>query len=224
MENNRDPVCGMTPNPETARAKGNWLSYQGKDYFFCCAGCKAKFETDPQKYLSAAPRAEKARDPVCGMTPFKDVAKAKGNWLNYQGTDYYFCCAGCKVKFAAEPEKYLTTTAAPHDHHGRDHHAGATHPPAPAKGEAKNAIYTCPMHPEVKQVGPGDCPICGMALEPADPAAAQDDSEYRDMLNRFKVSLALAVPVFVLAMLGDTGKFDALISPLLRDWIEAALS
>ncbi|MDE2500337.1 MAG: copper-translocating P-type ATPase, partial [Alphaproteobacteria bacterium] len=100
----------------------------------------------------------------------------------------------------------------------------AAHPPAPAKGEAKNAIYTCPMHPEVKQVGPGDCPICGMALEPLDPAAAQDDSEYRDMLNRFKISLALAVPVFVLAMLGDTGRFDAVISPVLRDWIEAALS
>ncbi|MDE1939127.1 MAG: YHS domain-containing protein, partial [Alphaproteobacteria bacterium] len=138
MENNRDPVCGMTPNPETARAKGNWLSYQGKDYFFCCAGCKAKFEAEPQKYLSAAaaPRAEKARDPVCGMTPFKDVAKAKGNHVHHHGADYYFCSAGCKAKFEAEPEKYLTTTAAPHNHHGHDHHAGAAHPPAPAKGEA----------------------------------------------------------------------------------------
>ncbi len=213
MENNRDPVCGMTPDPDAARAKGNWLNYQGTDYFFCCAGCKAKFEADPQKYLAAAPRAEKVRDPVCGMTPFKDVAKAKGNHVHHHGEDYYFCSAGCKAKFEAEPEKYLNTP-----------HPAAARPTSATRGEVKGAIYTCPMHPEVKQMGPGDCPICGMALEPADPAAAQDDSEYRDMLNRFKISLALAVPVFALAMLGDTGKFDAVISPVLRDWVEAILS
>ncbi len=232
MENNRDPVCGMTPDPDAARAKGNWLNYQSTDYFFCCAGCKAKFEADPQKYLAAAPRAEKARDPVCGMTPFKDVAKAKGNHLHHHGEDYYFCSAGCKAKFEAEPEKYLGAAAEFHDHGSHHHHGKTAVAPSPSSGSpvngggkaTANVLYTCPMHPEVKQMGPGDCPICGMALEPADPAAAQDDSEYRDMLNRFKISLALAVPVFALAMLGETGKFGAVISPVLRDWTEAALS
>jgi Cu+-exporting ATPase len=80
------------------------------------------------------------------------------------------------------------------------------------------------MHPEVKQMGPGACPICGMALEPVDPAAMQDDSEYRDMAMRFKISLALTVPVFILAMGGETGIFDTFLPAILREWIEAALT
>ena len=206
MENNApakayDPVCGMAPDSDTARAKGNVVTRNGRDVFFCSAGCKAKFEADPLKYLG--------NDPVCKMTPNKFLARSKGNVVTYQGTEYFFCCAGCKAKFEAEPRKYLAA------------------PSAALRGgekEAAGVIYTCPMHPEVKQIGPGACPICGMALEPLDPAAAHDDGEYRDMANRFKVSLALALPVFVLAMLGETGKFDAAVSPVLREWIEAALT
>ncbi|MBU6298183.1 MAG: cadmium-translocating P-type ATPase [Alphaproteobacteria bacterium] len=227
MENDtRDPVCGMTPDPETARAKGNWLNYRGRDYFFCCAGCKAKFEAAPEKYVkaSAPPQTEKVRDPVCGMTPSKDAAIAKGNHVNYRGGDYYFCSAGCKAKFEAEPQKYLQAGApgGGHGDHRHDRHAGGHR--APAKQGPKDAVYTCPMHPEIKQVGPGDCPICGMALEPLDPAAAHDHGEYRDMLRRFVISVILAVPVFLLAMLGETGRIDAFISPLVRDWSEAVLS
>ena len=85
----------------------------------------------------------------------------------------------------------------------------------------RGVLYTCPMHPEVKRQGPGDCPICGMALEPADPAAAQDDSEYRDMRRRFWIALALAVPVAALAMLGDM--LDV-VPPMMRGWIEAVLA
>ncbi len=70
------------------------------------------------------------------------------------------------------------------------------------------------MHPQIRRPGPGFCPFCGMALEPLDPAAAQDETEYRDMLRRFWVSLALSLPVFALAMLGETGVLDCLISPL----------
>ena len=80
------------------------------------------------------------------------------------------------------------------------------------------------MHPEVRQIGPGACPICGMALEPLDPLAAQDNSEYRDMQRRFWISLAFAVPVFALAMLGDAGLLDSVIAPMMREWIEFALS
>lgn len=193
MEDNaRDPVCGMTPNPETAKAKGNWLNFQDTEFVFCSAGCKAKFEADPQKYLA------KQKSGSC-----------------------------CQHHDHTHPQPRLavvpTTQQAGHDHHHHDHHH--TEPkPAPAKPAANDIIYTCPMHPQVKQVGPGNCPICGMALEPLDPAAAHDHREYRDMLRRFKVSLNLAIPVFVLAMVGESGRLDALISPLWRVWIEAALS
>ena len=200
-----DPVCGMTPDPDSARAKGNVFALGSKEFFFCSAGCKAKFEAEPLKYLGL--------DPICKMTPNKFLARSKGNVLTYQGTEYVFCCAGCKAKFEAEPEKYLT---APQPHHHAPHPAGS------GGKDAANVVYTCPMHPEVKQVGPGACPICGMALEPLDPAAAHDDSEYRDMRNRFKICLALTVPIFALAMLG--GQFAATVSPQLQGWIEAVLS
>lgn len=189
MENNaRDPVCGMTPNPETAKVKGNWRNYQGQEFVFCSAGCKTKFEADPQKYV---PKQQTGG-----------------------------CCHGHRHD---DPAVQATAAAArqhSHDHHNHRHSDAAP----PAKTGAGDIIYTCPMHPEVKQVGPGNCPICGMALEPLDPAAAHDHGEYRDMLRRFKVSLVLALPVFILAMLGETGQLDALIPPLWRIWTEALLS
>ena len=86
-------------------------------------------------------------DPVCGMKI--DPAKTPHHFA-YSGTDYHFCGAGCRTKFAADPEKYLNKSAKP---------AG----PVP-----EGTIYTCPMHPEIRQIGPGSCPICGMALEPAE--------------------------------------------------------
>jgi Cu+-exporting ATPase len=113
---------------------------------------------------------------------------------------------------------------AAHDHscHAHEHH---THAPKPANSvTTQDAIYTCPMHPQIRQIGPGFCPICGMALEPIDPAAEQDKSEYRDMLRRFWLSLALSVPVFIIAMLGETNLLDGVASPLMREWIEFALS
>ena len=96
--------------------------------------------------------------------------------------------------------------------------------PVAAPVQATKIEYTCPMHPQIVRDQPGNCPICGMALEPLDPAAAHDHGEYRDMLRRFKVSLALALPVLLLAMLGETGRLDALIPPLWRIWVEAILS
>jgi len=214
----RDPVCGMTPNPETAIIKGNDAHYKNVHYVFCCIGCRDKFQADPEKYATKAAEPvqnERAKDPVCGMTPFVAVAKAKGNHTVYHGTDYYFCSAGCKAKFESEPEKYLTVAAKPA--------CCEQHPVAPASpGNAKDIAYTCPMHPEIKQIGPGDCPICGMALEPADPAAATDDSEYRDMRQRFRLSLVLTVPVFLLAMFGSA--LDSTVSAEARAWIEAALA
>jgi P-type Cu+ transporter len=173
-----------------------------------------------------------ARDPVCGMTPKIETAKAKGNYVRYKDTDYYFCCAGCKAKFEAEPEKYLLssrTSAAPAPQETRDLPARVAVGPGARDAHASlgrddtkstGTLYTCPMHPEVKQIGPGDCPLCGMALEPADPAATQDDSEYRDMKRRFRISLCFAIPVFLLAMSGHrTG-----LPPILRGSLEAIFS
>lgn len=159
------------------------------------------------------------KDPVCGMTPNPDAAIAKGNTSLYHGTRYIFCCAGCKAKFEAEPEKYRMSSrpsdAPPSREPGptktccggsRVSHSASA---ALARDDNQNAgvLYICPMCPEVKQMGPGACPSCGMALEPADPAAAQDDSEYRDMRFRFWVSLAFSLPVFLLAMFGDATPF-----------------
>ncbi|MDR3528923.1 MAG: heavy metal translocating P-type ATPase [Rhizomicrobium sp.] len=240
MENDtlqsRDPVCGMTPNPENAIIKGNDAHYKGAHYIFCSISCRDKFQADPEKYVSspvhgggghavtgggtAEPAAtERAKDPVCGMTPFKAVAKAKGNTLTHQGTEYFFCCAGCKAKFEAEPEKYLSSPV--HGGVGAAQSA-ATEGGSTPKPQPKNVLYTCPMHPEVKQIGPGDCPLCGMALEPADPAAAPDDSEYQDMLARFKIALALTLPVFLLAMFGEA--VNGIIAAPFRAFLEALLA
>ena len=118
-------------------------------------------------------------DPVCGMQV--DPARAAGH-VEHDGRDYYFCSTGCKSKFEAGPAKYLT-------------------PDESADDQLDGQIYTCPMHPEVRQVGPGSCPKCGMALEPVAPTESEeDDSELRDMTRRFWVGVALSLPVLVLAM------------------------
>jgi Cu+-exporting ATPase len=124
----------------------------------------------------------------------------------YSGETYHFCSAGCRTKFVAEPTRYLT--------------------PAPVAPAAPvGTIYTCPMHPEVRQVGPGACPICGMALEPLDPAAdTGPNPELADMSRRFWIGLALSVPVVVLEMGGH------LFGPLwpvpsgLSGWLQFALA
>ena len=127
-----------------------------------------------------------AKDPVCGMSV--DPATA-AHRAAHDGQDYFFCSAGCKTKFAADPLRYL----------------GPAQSPAPAaprpSWQTAGAIYTCPMHPEVRQEGPGSCPICGMALEPAMPSADDGPNpELRDMTRRFWIGLLLTLPVFALEM------------------------
>jgi Cu+-exporting ATPase len=117
------------------------------------------------------------KDPVCGMTV--DPASAAGH-IDYQGRTYYFCSQHCVHAFMADPEKFLAGTKA-------------------AMPAAADAQYTCPMHPEIVQVGPGSCPKCGMALVPME-GAAEDDSELRDLTRRLWVSAALSVPLVAVAM------------------------
>ena len=129
------------------------------------------------------------KDPVCGMDV--EPGQAAGGSAEYEGATYWFCSPGCREKFAADPARYIAppTAALP-----------AATPSTGPLGDTR--IYTCPMHPEVRQVGPGNCPKCGMALEPVEPLPAEEgpNPELVDMTRRFWVSLALTVPLFALAM------------------------
>ncbi len=237
MNTRIDPVCGMKVDPATAA--GNF-DYEGETYYFCNPNCLRKFSADPQSYLSKAPelatmrqpmvqlggkskslpgppppRMEAQIDPVCGMTV--DPATAAGSH-KHDGKTYYFCSEHCLQKFRANPEAILNP---------------APQPPAPAGVE-----YTCPMDPEVVQIGPGACPKCGMALEPKNPVFPTTKTEYicpmhpeivrdepgscpicgmaleprvvtldeeenpelKDMKRRFWISVALTLPVLLLAM------------------------
>ena len=162
-----------------------------------------------------------ARDPVCGMSVDPATAMHKAE---HAGATYYFCCGGCREKFVADPARFLAQPAhAPAAHaHGHAHHASAAPSPKPAP---PGAIYTCPMHPEVRQDNPGSCPICGMALEPETPTEATGPSEELvDMTRRFWIALALSIPVFALAMGGHLVDRQRFLPEALSNWIELALA
>src|SRR5215472_4429860 len=138
----------------------------------------------------------KVKDPVCGMSV--DPAKAAGK-VEHGGTTHYFCSKRCAERFAQGPEEFLALPGTAGMERGQAP-VPATSVPASAPG----VRYTCPMHPEVVQIGPGACPICGMALEPMDVfAEVEADPEYHAMRTRFWISAALALPVLLLSMFGD---------------------
>jgi Cu+-exporting ATPase len=150
--------------------------------------------------------AEGVVDPVCGMTI--DPADAVGHF-DYQGRTYYFCAESCLEQFRENPEKFLDPAA------------------RPATVVDLEAEYTCPMHPEVRQKGPGACPICGMALEPVDATQADErNPELEDMTRRFRVSLVLTTPIlaFMIVEMLPGRPLDRLISHGLRNWTEFALA
>ena len=138
-------------------------------------------------------------DPVCGMT----VKPESPHATDLDGIHYRFCSAKCKTKFDAEPARYLG--------------------PPPVEAAVPGAEYTCPMHPEIRQIGPGTCPKCGMALEPMLPdfEKDEDNTEYQDFRRRFWASLPLTIIVVVLAMVGH--QLEG-VSPLVRTWAELLLS
>jgi Cu+-exporting ATPase len=229
----RDPVCGMNVDPTKAKAK---VEHTGKSYYFCSAGCAQKFEQAPEKYLSVTTpsgavagaqaaaavkpamtslpilaSAPREKDPVCGM--MVDPQKAAGK-VEHAGKTYFFCSPRCAERFEKEPEKFL---AAPGT-------AGMEHARAiPPLASAHEIRYTCPMHPEIVQIGPGSCPICGMALEPMDIVAGeQADAEYESMRNRLWVGAALSLPLLVLSMAGDALGFH--FAPGVKNVIELLLA
>lgn len=172
------------------------------------------------KHDPARTTARQVTDPVCGMSV--DPATTEHAAV-HDGEQFYFCSAGCKDKFLTAPGAYAhqrdEQDHAGHDtqqdHHGH-HGAGGGQPPTPGSREAVE--YTCPMHPEIRQNGPGACPICGMALEPVIVTADTGPSaELRDMTRRFWFGVALSVPVLVLGMGRD-------LIPWLHDNISATTS
>jgi Cu+-exporting ATPase len=169
---------------------------------------KASAPHDPHAHCQHdhAPPAARAIDPVCGMTV--DPATAKHRFT-YRGQDVLFCSAGCRTKFEADPEHYL---------------AKKPGEVAPPKDASPDAIYTCPMHPEVRQKGPGSCPICGMALEP-ETVTLDDrpDPELVDMKRRFWIALALTLPIVVLDM-GQHITGTHWVDPALSHLIQLALA
>ncbi|HSC93675.1 MAG TPA: heavy metal translocating P-type ATPase [Burkholderiales bacterium] len=236
-----DPVCGMTVDPASAK---HVFEHEGVKYYFCCGGCRTKFEADPAKYLAkrapaAQVAAETVTDPVCGM---KVDPKSAAGVHEHAGVKYYFCSKHCLASFKADPAKYLTKAR-----------------PAPAHAAPKGAQYTCPMHPEIVQDGPGSCPKCGMALVPMVPAAPtateytcpmhpevrspkpgncpkcgmalvpvagaqEDDAELRDMTRRFWVGVALSVPLLFVAMAPYLGVAQPLgLAPHPRMYVEFVL-
>jgi Cu+-exporting ATPase len=166
----RDPVCGMTIDPSAGKPTAE---HAGRVFHFCSSGCKAKFEAEPEKYLTAT-------DPVCGMKVDRATAK---HFLRQEGHKHYFCSAGCKAKFEADPAKYEG-------------------PRAVKKPAPKGTLYTCPMHPEIIRDKPGSCPICGMALEPMGVPTGEEgpNPELIDFTRRFWVSVVLSVPLLLITM------------------------
>ncbi|MSO74178.1 MAG: heavy metal translocating P-type ATPase [Alphaproteobacteria bacterium] len=153
--------------------------------------------------MSAAP---KVKDPVCGMSVNPETTAHKAV---HGGTTYYFCGAGCRTKFIAEPARYLAPAAAP-----------AKQSPVPA-----GAFYTCPMHPEIRQFGPGACPICGMALEPEQASAETGPNpELADMTRRFWTGLVLTLPVISLEISGHLTGLHTLVAKSLSLWIQLGLA
>ena len=157
--------------------------------------------------------------------------------IDHAGQSYYFCSKGCAQRFEQSPAKYVTAAIDSRKHSSlpviqSSAVANSTPVAVPNHGSSTKSAptaasegvrYTCPMHPQIVQVGPGSCPICGMALEPLDPLAeVEADPEYDSMRKRFWINAALSLPLLVLSMLGD--HLGLHLAPTLRNWIEFVLA
>jgi Cu+-exporting ATPase len=153
---------------------------------------------------AAAEGSTEVIDPVCGMKVDPATSKHRAE---HGGTTFHFCSAGCRTKFVTDPGRYLA--------------------PKPTETASQDATYTCPMHPQIRQQGPGSCPICGMALEPlVVTAEAAPNHELTDMSRRFWVGLVLALPVFLLEMGGHVPALHVhdIVPMQTSIWIQCGLS
>ncbi|MBS3650231.1 heavy metal translocating P-type ATPase [Pseudaminobacter sp. 19-2017] len=142
----------------------------------------------------------RVKDPVCGMMVDPHTTHHRAT---YGAKTWYFCSDGCRTKFTADPEKYVSEKG------------------GPIEEAPPGTVYTCPMHPEVRQVGPGSCPICGMALEPVLVSVdAEPNLELIDMRRRFWIGLALAIPVVILEMGGHFLGLNHYIGQGTSNWLQ----
>jgi P-type Cu+ transporter len=167
----------------------------------CCGGHS---HADHGHHDHHAQTVATVHDPVCGMTVNPATSKHR---FEYKGETFHFCSAGCRTKFAADPVSYLEKDS------------------RPKAAVPEGAIYTCPMHPEIRQVGPGSCPICGMALEPEVASLdAPPNPELADMTRRFWIGLVLALPAVVLEMGGHLAGGHGFLDQTLSNWIQFAFA
>jgi len=181
----KDPVCGMEVNKENSTITKEW---QGEQYAFCSQKCHDSFSADPEKYIELSEHhghhhehnhgshgsSTQVKDPVCGMMVDENSDSIV---TEREGKQYYFCSKHCKTSFENDPKKYVQQ---------HTHKSCCSHSNEPSDGSKDKIpkhtspveIYTCPMHPDVRQEGPGSCPQCGMALEPVAPAIPNVKTEY----------------------------------------------
>ena len=201
----RDPVCGMTVDPDKARFAHD---YGGTTYLFCCGGCQAAFRTDPEAFLRA--REESSGNGAAGdrHPPDDHGAAHHGHAADAPGTVYV--CPMCPEVRETEPVPCPS--------------CGMALEPEFAAPPPVAVEYTCPMHPEVVQTEPGACPACGMALEPR--AVTQEEApnpELADMTRRFRIAAAIGLPVFGIAMTEMIAGAGALpLSRTVSNWIQLA--
>ncbi|HET8825187.1 MAG TPA: HAD-IC family P-type ATPase, partial [Terriglobales bacterium] len=233
-----DPVCGMTVNPASAKAK---VDHAGKTYYFCSTGCATRFQAAPDQYLMpkssglvtlgmsahqshAAPSGglvgigpskpgESVRDPVCGMNVNPATAKFK---TEHAGKSYYFCSASCLQKFNTNPSAYLEKQEQSHEK-------------ATAATRSVGTVYVCPMCPEVRETRPVPCPSCGMALEPENPLP-RTKTEYTCPMHPEIVRQGPGnCPICGMALEPRTVTAEEVENPELRDmtrrfWVSLALT
>ncbi|MGC2237632.1 MAG: heavy metal translocating P-type ATPase [Pyrinomonadaceae bacterium] len=214
-----DPICGMTVQKDTARGE---IEFEGEHYYFCSKSCLETFKKQ-NNILDFAPQINLVQisrksedsmridkngthiDPVCKMLVSPETAAGK---YDFEGETYYFCSNGCLNKFRQNPQNFLETNKE-----------------EKPEAESKGVEYTCPMHPEIVQIGAGSCPVCGMALEPRIISLDdKSDPEYTDMKRRFFVSAVLTLPVFILAMAEMLTDFHKIVPPKFSIWIQFVLS
>ncbi len=200
----KDPVCGMSVNPATA--KYTW-SYEDRKYYFCAASCLAKFTASPREYLN---RSADSKARLIGIAGVSD-----GNISSQPSTSVHpplrltkpvnYVCPMCPDVIASKP--------------GACRSCGMALEPDVPVGQVE---YTCPMHPEIVRSAPGACPICGMALEPRTVSTTEANPELRNMTRRFWISLLLTAPLLAIAMAGMFSKSSLRNLPIA--WIELLLA